>query len=472
MYRNRLSFLRHDAAFIGLACLCGAASSFAQSTPAQQQQQPADPFVKGPAKPAAPVAQNTQPPPLAPTWQFGLATIGIPMQEYQSLIEKSANSAAMYQRAKELLANGQGSLEDVESITTHIGQRARVTSVDELPVPQKYSATTTTTGGQAVPSEVSRLDTGYTWEMEPITLPGQPGSEVNLAFEHQRLLRFTEWKAGGAAQSQWLPEVEDRRQTLAVLVPDTSPQYIGTISHSEGNSAKGEPKVGQTISLLFLRAQNAKDDEAPAPPAANSKAGNLRITCTVYSMDRGLALNLLMDGDATGNKLHEEVLKQVHEHQASLEKIATLLTRSSQRTALDESTRFPFPADPSSPDSGKTSQHVGKSAAASPGAFFNEFITRPLGWQFEAEPVLDQKSGLVDLSVMLTRDEFRGNLPKPTPNLPDQPVFGSQKIVTGLTVAVGRHALLGAFNPPHNTGVNGREDDGKVWLAFVNVTLD
>jgi hypothetical protein len=62
--------------------------------------------------------------------------------------------------------------------------------------------------------------------------------------------------------------------------------------------------------------------------------------------------------------------------------------------------------------------------------------------------------------------------PKELARYPEQPMFAAQKIKTTVNAAIGHQCFLGTMNVPHDTGVNGRKDDGRAWFAFVMVTLE
>ena len=469
MHRNRVLSTHHRIALWGLAGLCSIGGAFAQEPPTQPTP-PVDPFVKKAAKPD-PQAAAAKPISIPSDLHFGMAIISIPTQEYQNLMLQSAPSSAIYKRAKELLSSGQATLEDVESITTHNGQRAVVTSVDELQVPRSYTAPL---NGSSTPqpSQSTLASTGYTWEMDAVAPPGQMTTQVNTAIEQPQLLRYIGWKTGAAEPSQWQPEIEDRRLTLSAALAGPDPQFLGTFTHAESTFPKEGPPSAPTVQLVFLRSQQTKYDKPLTSEPATSKTNNLRITCTYYSLDRKLALALLMDGATLGDTLHQAVLKQVNEQTATLEKVASMVTRSGQRVATGETIRFQHPVDApaASAESVKT-QDTGKSPAAQPKGYFTDFDTRNLGWRFEAEPVLDDKSGIVDLNISCELSHYRGEQDKPAPDLPDQPAFDNQELVSSLFLTPGHYSLLGTFNPPHNTGLK-RGDDGKVWFAFVSVTLD
>jgi hypothetical protein len=102
------------------------------------------------------------------------------------------------------------------------------------------------------------------------------------------------------------------------------------------------------------------------------------------------------------------------------------------------------------------------------------FEMRPTGWRIEAMPTVKSHGMSVSLEVAPEHTEHRGNLqgPKELGRYPEQPVFATQKLTTSVNAAIGHQCFLGTMNAPHDTGVNGRKDDGRAWLAFVMVTME
>jgi len=96
------------------------------------------------------------------------------------------------------------------------------------------------------------------------------------------------------------------------------------------------------------------------------------------------------------------------------------------------------------------------------------------GWRIEVDPVLGPDGRVADLNLAPEHVEHRGNL-QGHPMLsryPQQPVFSAQKITTAVTAIVGHQCFIGTMSTPRDTGVNGRQDDGRTWLAFVKVTVE
>ncbi len=75
----------------------------------------------------------------------------------------------------------------------------------------------------------------------------------------------------------------------------------------------------------------------------------------------------------------------------------------------------------------------------------------------------------LDLNFVIHDVQFRGQLQATgvARRYPAQPVFETRSIATGLMTLSGLHLLVGTLNPPGANGVNGRADDGRVWLVFV-----
>jgi hypothetical protein len=171
-------------------------------------------------------------------------------------------------------------------------------------------------------------------------------------------------------------------------------------------------------------------------------------------------------------------MEQVHAQKAKLERVISCVTRSGQRTQAKEVEEFRDGTELNPPQvdmerNGKGEWSIVPTGKTIPPCW-TAFETRDLGWRLEVDPVLNE-TGVVDVSVALDRTILVGPLQGHEwleNRDPLAPVFESRSITTSLSTAVGKHALMGTFSPPHDTNVNGRKDDGRIWLAFLKVTVD
>ncbi|MFM7604482.1 MAG: hypothetical protein ACKO8Z_04705, partial [Prosthecobacter sp.] len=102
------------------------------------------------------------------------------------------------------------------------------------------------------------------------------------------------------------------------------------------------------------------------------------------------------------------------------------------------------------------------------------FDCRRIGFNWEAEPVLSPDGDIIDINIMFECCGFAGNFADPLWNehYPDYPVFACQKITTSCALAANSTILLSTLNPPGDTGVNGRKDDGRVWFLFLEAIVE
>lgn len=116
----------------------------------------------------------------------------------------------------------------------------------------------------------------------------------------------------------------------------------------------------------------------------------------------------------------------------------------------------------------------GKPAQGPNQAGTTSFDCRRIGFNWEVESVLNGEEHLIDSNLFFENTVFAGNLADPLWNehYPDYPVFGCQKVTTSCTLAPGTTILLSTLNPPGDTGVNGRKDEGRVWLLFLEAGLE
>ena len=101
------------------------------------------------------------------------------------------------------------------------------------------------------------------------------------------------------------------------------------------------------------------------------------------------------------------------------------------------------------------------------------FETKNVGFISEAEPILGEDGATVDANFALTFTRHLGPLEVTgiAKTYPPRPLFESRKFTGSATATVGAQQFLSTFNLPVESGVNGRKDDGRVWLGFVRVVL-
>jgi hypothetical protein len=348
------------------------------------------------------------------------------------------------------------------------------------------------------PTAYEMRPTGHRVEYDPVLEQGNQMVVINIAPEFTRLAGFVANKAGEKAEGEIQPLFTSRRTQQAVGCPIGVPTLLGTTSHPKNTGlsvADGDGSVSVTFSTAVL---SGPRKAAPAKEAAPDDGnGNLRLVFRFYSLSRLTARDLLTkytDDDA----LHSQV-RALPAPDMQMERLITVETRSGQRATFQEvaediyGTEIEPPHPPrvrerndSTPASAPAAaKGNGLSAQTTPDAApvfdgkeslppsFTKFEMRPLGWSIEVDPVVYPDGRTVDLNLVPQYVQYRGNLQghAQLSRYPEQPVFGTQKVTTAVSTTVGHQCFLGTMNAPHDTGVNGRTDDGRAWFAFVMVTL-
>lgn len=448
----------------------------AQETPAPNNSNAApanpggDPFVKKKgAPPAAPVAAAQDPPTMAVIQEV----VALPMDAYHRLVESTMDSGQLYQAVEKLKSTGQAKLETLMEATTHSGQRVAGEQVDEVFYATQWNPPQSE-DGFPFPTGYEMRPVGQKWEVDPVMSPDGQVADLSLTAPNTRLSGFQELRADARKPGVLQPTFENREITTAVTVHLNRPQLVGTMNRS----VTLEGGADNMVRLLFARVMPV-DVGVPAKASLPNPGGpnNMRFTVTVFSMEQATAVVMLRNaGDPEA--VHAAVMEQVRGEKAKLERILSCVTRSGLRAVAreDEEYRFGTECNPPQEELERTVNgkvNVIRTGKVIPPAW-TAMQTRPLGWSMEVDPVLNE-TGIVNLSLALERTVLlsclRGHEWLESRD-PQMPLYESRKITTSLSTALGKHSLMGTFSPPHDTNVNNQKDDGRIWLAFLAVTVD
>lgn len=272
------------------------------------------------------------------------------------------------------------------------------------------------------------------------------------------------------------------------------PTLLGTMSHP-AQTGIVEVDGAESVSVTFVIPHLSGPMNPPpaAEPPSNPDSANITMVYRFCSLPREKARDLLAT-TSDPDKLHE-LVRALPDEEYKLERVITMKTRSGNRATAEEIAEniygteveaarverpkskdsAPPPAAAASSGPAKSSEHAENQSSLEllPGRF-TALEMRPVGWRIEVDPVLERDGRTVYLNLAPEHVEHRGNLQghELLKQYPEQPVFSSQKITTAVGAQVGSQCFLGTMNAPHDTGVNGRTDDGRVWFGFVRVTLE
>jgi hypothetical protein len=399
--------------------------------------------------------------------------VAVPMDTYHRLLEATTDSGRLYQEVEKLKGSGQAKLETLMEATTHSGQRVAAEQVDEVIYATQWNPPQDAEGFP-FPTAFEMRPVGQKWEVDPVMSPDGKLIDLSLTAPNTRLSGFAELRADARKPGVVQPTFESREVTTAVTVHLNRPQFVGTMSRS----VTVEGGADNLVRLLFVRVMPV-DVGVPAKASLPNPDGptNIRFTVTLFSMEQATAVVMLKNaGDPEA--VHAAVMEQVRGEKAKLEHVLSCVTRSGLRAQAKEEEEYRYGTELTPPQVEFERDANGKFNAIKTGKIiapaWTALQTRPLGWSIETDSVLNE-TGIVNVSFFLERTVLLGWLRGHEwleNRDPQQPVYESRKITTSLSAALGKHALLGTFSPPHDTNVNGQKDDGRIWLAFLEVTVD
>lgn len=484
-----------------LTCLLLSAAFLARG----QDPKPADPFIKtqagakseakATAKSAAPASGLPSPasgldaPASGPAYPcFIFETYTLPKDALDSLHAESPAAEQFYDRIRKLTEAGQAILDTVTALPTKSGQRATNESVDEVLYPTQFDPPVEGRPYSFPTAYESRM-VGERIEIDPVVSESGKRMDLNLAPEITKFMGFVEQKSGalqGSAGGELQPLFTTRKLTASVGCTVGVPLLLGTQSRPGATGLSEVDALADKVSVTFLTARMVT--VSPGPKHDAPDRANLRMIFRFYSLPRAKAHELLTS-TADADALQGQVAALPKES-VKLERLLTLHTRSGQRMTLEEtaenlySTEFQSPRMPIVREAIPEVKTAAGTTPAVPAVYASgkpvlpgattSLEMRPLGWRIEIDPVVAPDGSVVDLNFFVEHTENRGPLQGPPllDRYPPRPVFSSQRITTSITATPGKQCFLGTLNPPHDTGVNGRKDDGLVWFGFVKVTLE
>ena len=505
--------------FLALAGM--AAGSMAQSpspakatTPAPAAAPPAtlaksgDPFVKN--KEAEHPADAAPPANVC----FTVEIYTLAQDDAARLLADNPGGAARHDAVLKLAVEGKARFEALLSDVTKSGQRTVVGQCDEVRYPTEYLPSPVP-GEPPLPTVFETRDTGQTLEYEPVTSPDNSVCDINIALSSTHFNGFAEF--GGRPQDPLVaqPKFDTGELTTSMKLVMGKLHFLGTISTSpQFTDDAGTQATPQQVKLAFGRASLVPVTSGTSGP--QEEGSLMEHQLIFYSMDREAARKILA-GDPAPGSYHAAVQALAAKQEAHLERLTVLNTMSGQRAVVEEVNEMRNPTDYGFFQKNKSAEetekampplvpptfpaNTGTQAAPAPSAtpapalpsvyvtihpvqtpvatgtaykpgsdqeyLASSFDTRNAGLTLEIEPVA-QKS-IVDINIApgIVRDlgGLQGN--GVARKYPAIPVFETNKVTTSIAAPMGVYAYIGTFNPPGDTGVNGRKDTGKVWLGFI-----
>lgn len=487
-----------DAAPVVLTAAAPATAPAKTAKPAPPPPAPDDPFVKGSAGAKKPAPTPAEEAPRPVNYQALLETFDLSREDFVALLDEKGDDEARYRRVAEWMSAGRAKLVTFTALTVRSGMRRTVVeSIDEVNYATELNPPQAEEDA-AFPAAFETRNTGETLELELTVGEDGQHADVNIAPNFCRLVKFTDDFAspGRANSAVSQPRFATRKLTTAVRLTMNRPRLLGTLS-----AAGEDGTIAGQVRVVFLTVRPNAIPRA-RPEALAPGAGLLRMEYTFFSLDRAAARELWL-AKAEPQICYDALRALVAERKARLEHASINVAPSGQRTVTDEieelkfATEFNPPGIPdaaggnsggsSAPAAGEDKAPKAVSTASAraqlpPGdwpkkamipAVAAAFEVRNIGFTSEVEPVLGEDGATVDTNFALTFIRHLGPLEVTgiAKTYPPRPLFESRKFNGSASATVGAQQFLSTFNMPVESSVNGRKDDGRVWLGFVRVVL-
>lgn len=423
------------------------------------QEKTKDPFIKEKKPAASPPAERIT------NVTFLVESFILPQADFTAWLDMPGGREKLHEKVLAAVKVSTAKLEACHFARGKSGNRFTLDSVDELAYPNEWSAADTK--GFQYPVSFDTKLTGDRLEMEPTANSSGTALDLNQSFERTRFCGLRAAKADRTLPGIVVADFHEQRSLANISVWLRTPTLISAHSVEEGQMALNfvTPRV-----LPIMQ-------PTQVPPLG---AGNITLTPRVISLERMLAWELLQKHGEDGPALLAALKPMIADQKAVLEHLSTVKTKSGIRVRHEAVRQHSYATEFDPPTEGKPAQPADdpkkKDTPAKPPAQAGAAVIdcRLIGFNWEVEVVLNEKEHLIDTNIMFEHAAFAGNFADPLWNehYPDYPVFSSQKITTSCTQAAGSTILLSTLNPPGDTGVNGRKDEGRVWLLFLEESFE
>ncbi len=420
-----------------------------------------------------------------------LLTFSLDQDHLATFMDLPGPGPQRYDQIRSWEKAGAAKLDNISSITTRSGQKAKVEAINEFIFTTEWDAPA---GPQQAAMQTAQeiKIVGQTLETEPFIDEAGTTIDLGLAFENVRLAK---WRQTGRRAVddprpiQATPEFEASRVNTNVSLPPGEWRFCGTFSQTPGAEMPRQTRVA------FAR---ATDERVPVPvvKAFGPQPVNLVLEYRFYSMERAVADGVLAGAEVTFAS-YDSVLKLAAGGKAKLERLTTSITRSGQRTKTEEYTEATYgtdwdrgwsespqpapvqPAKEPAKDAPKTETKTEVKPEPKPklssdftGVLETSHEIKNAGLTLETAPTLGEDGATVDVVVAPTWIRQSGVCECPVPDqlVQPSPLFERRQLNTNVSTVLGRAVLVGTFSAPQGAGVGDGKDDGRTWLCFLRVT--
>ena len=426
--------------------------------PAQEKTK--DPFIKDKKAPEA-----AQPADSPTNLTFSLETFTLPQADYATWLDSPTGRDQLHSRVLAAVKAGTARLDACHFVRGKSGQQLALESIEELMYPTLWHDADST--GFQYPAAFDMRKLGDRLELEATLEVSGAALDLNHSFERAHFLGFRPYKADTTLSGVAIADFLDQKTPSNTGLLPGVPALLGT--HT------GE---GRQVTLFFATPQVLRI--APTQKKPMRGVGNLALTPRLFSLDRTRAWELLQKHPEDSAALLAEIQPLIATQDAVLEHISTITGKGGNVMSHESGqvfnygTEFHPPTDEKPTKPSQDPQTPAEPARAKALAGTAALDGRALGYRWEVEPVLGEEGDLADISIKFSYSTHTGAVKDPHWNghYPELPVFTNQEITTNITQAVGTTILISTLNPPGNTGVNGRKDEARVWLLFLETNLE
>jgi hypothetical protein len=460
-----------------LSLLLAASPAIAQQgvAPRSIAPQPREPFLK--ERGAPPTAPDTSGAVTTMTSVFEVFTL--PEADANELLLAPSDSPARYRRVSDLVKLGKARLETVAAVANRSDARAILDSMDQAAIPQEYLRMDRP-GNPLVPS-LQPMGFGDHLQFEGSLADEGRGCNLNVNLEIGRLLGFRPFHTAKDEPAQEGGMFEKRGVATSLIVRTGEHVLLGTMSRPP--AALG--RAAET-SLAFVRVAINRDRPEAAEAAGNDIIGYLEQTVSVYSMERSAARELLA-ADHKPGEMYAAVQSSIKASQARLEHTIFLSSMPGVQASFNENSvvRAPaavipvLPETPAVPGVARPLPAPSAAKEAAPATLFtdklpglNVGLSGDLGCEVKTGDALTRSLPLMaDVYANIWWRADLGLLQdggKPFED-PERPALELRHLDGYFRCYANVPSFLGTLNPPRDTGVNGRKDEGRAWLCFIRV---
>jgi len=434
----------------------------------------ADPFVKTPgaAVPLGAHVANSH-------MTVVLEIYSLDQNDAVAILETAQASQERYRIVRKFEAENRARLSVFTAISSNPGEHVETRSVDEIRWPSGFQPALRRTS-TPLPTETLQRKAGDVFDLNLGGIADR-SCRLDVYATHTTLLGFRDIAGMPDDPPVSLPGFSVQKLSTSLSCNAGQLYFVGTISPATGRGVVNEGRA--ELQLAFVRAclvpvqAVVNEGTKPAASPAND-AGPLQIEYSWYSLDRKMARDLL-GPESKPAAWWDELQALRKQGKARVEHLVSIRTASGQRAhseatqEVDIPTAFKPPTlngDASGPEI-TLAPSQRNSSMNTPGVPAN-FEPQSVGLSVEVEPVENEEHTTADLDFAIRNNVDIGNIETTgaARRGPQLPVFEVREFRSAMHVANDRHYFIGTLNSPSVDGVNGRTDNGKAILGFVQVT--